>query len=453
MVTPVSEVDILVLGGGPCGLGAARQLEKLDAASWLLLEQSNSAGGLASSFVDEHGFTWDIGGHVQFSHYDYFDEAMDDLLGVDGWNELRRESWIWFEGAFIPYPLQNNLHRLDPERRDRFLDDLEAAAHAGRPSANFLEWLRNTFGTSLSSAFLEPYNEKVWAYPLDELGVNWMDERVAVPDPAALRARALSGEDDVTWGPNATFRFPKQGGTGAIWSACAARLPAAKVRLGEGVVSVDLARHRCVTSLGEEIAYGALISTIPLDRLVGIAGLSDLSSAVERGLLHSSSNIVGLGMTGQPPEHLCDKCWMYYPGDDCPFYRATVFSNYAELNVPRPGATWSLMLEVAESPHRPVDHQRLVRDVIAGAVNVELVDDPTTVISTWKYRADYGYPTPGLHRDAALAHVIPIFEEHSVFSRGRFGMWRYEVSNQDHSFMQGVEVVDRIINGTPEVTR
>jgi hypothetical protein len=31
-------------------------------------------------------------------------------------------------------------------------------------------------------------------------------------------------------------------------------------------------------------------------------------------------------------------------------------------------------------------------------------------------------------------------------------MWKYEVSNQDHSFMQGVEVVERLLNGHREIT-
>ena len=57
-----------------------------------------------------------------------------------------------------------------------------------------------------------------------------------------------------------------------------------------------------------------------------------------------------------------------------------------------------------------------------------------------------------LERDKALDEIIPFFEKHDIYSRGRFGLWKYEVSNQDHSFMQGVEVVERLMAGHPEVT-
>jgi hypothetical protein len=39
-----------------------------------------------------------------------------------------------------------------------------------------------------------------------------------------------------------------------------------------------------------------------------------------------------------------------------------------------------------------------------------------------------------------------------VYSRGRFGAWKYEVSNQDHSLMQGVECVNHLLRGEEELT-
>lgn len=49
-------------------------------------------------------------------------------------------------------------------------------------------------------------------------------------------------------------------------------------------------------------------------------------------LPRSSSHIIGLGIRGHSPHDT--KCWLYYPEDDCPFYRTTVFSHYAPKNCP-----------------------------------------------------------------------------------------------------------------------
>ena len=66
----------------------------------------------------------------------------------------------------------------------------------------------------------------------------------------------------------------------------------------------------------------------------------------------------------------------------------------------------------------------------------------------------YGYPIPTVGRDLVLAEVLPALDEIGIHSRGRFGAWKYEVSNQDHSFMQGWECVDRFCMGAgPEVER
>ena len=52
---------------------------------------------------------------------------------------------------------------------------------------------------------------------------------------------------------------------------------------------------------------------------------------------------------------------------------------------------------------------------------------------------------PPLGRDRALSLIQLCLESRDVYSRGRFGAWKYEVGNMDHSFMQGVEIIDRLL--------
>jgi protoporphyrinogen oxidase len=443
----------VIVGAGPAGLGAARRLEEAGAEEWVLLEAAPHAGGLASSFTDARGFTWDIGGHVQFSHYEYFDRAMLDCLGVEGWLHHRREAWVWMRGRFIPYPFQHNIRRLPAEDLERCLNGLIDIAHSPRRRPeNFGEWIDAAFGEGIAELFLRPYNSKVWAHPPEMLSAVWCGERVALTDLASVQHGVAAGKDDSSWGPNRTFQFPKRGGTGAIWRACAARLPPDKLKFGTRINCLDLDRRTVVTDTGERFSYDALISTIPLRELIRLSGQHQLSTLAERGLLYTTSHLVGLGLRGQPPPTLAGKCWMYFPEDDCPFYRVTVFSNYSPYHVPDSRRYWSLIAETSESPHKPVNRGGLLEEVIAGALNTHLIERREDIVSTWSYRADYGYPVPGLHRDEVLEEVIPFFEAKSVYSRGRFGSWKYEVSNQDHSFMQGVEVVERLLYGHPEIT-
>jgi hypothetical protein len=109
------------------------------------------------------------------------------------------------------------------------------------------------------------------------------------------------------------------------------------------------------------------------------------------------------------------------------------------------------MAEVSESPCKPENQETMAESVITGLLNTRLIESRSDIVSVWKYRAERGYPTPGLHRDEALDEILPFFEQNGVLSRGRFGAWKYEVSNQDHSFMQGVESVERLVNGQPEI--
>jgi protoporphyrinogen oxidase len=447
---------ILIVGAGPTGIGAAYRLQSLGYTNFRLLESSGHAGGLASSYVDDAGFTWDVGGHVQFSHYDYFDDAMDRALGKDGWFTHERESWVWMADRFIPYPFQNNLRYLPQAMVAKAVRGLaNRPPRTPSPTQDFGSWVLQTFGEGIRDIFMAPYNYKVWAFPLERLWAGWVGERVAVVDMARALENIFLEKDDLSWGPNNTFQFPKHGGTGAVWRALAEQIGDKHVQLNTHVQSIDWKKKIVTTRDGEHIAYDQLLSTMPLDSLGAM--LSPTVGAVSEAapkLLRSHSHIVGVGLTGEMPATLSKKCWMYFPEDNCPFYRVTVFSNYSPHNVPEPGSGkyWSLMAETSESEAKPVDRKTVVEENVQGLLNTGLIRSRDQVVKTWHYTAEHGYPTPSLERNDLLKKIEPALALTGITSRGRFGAWRYEVSNQDHSFMQGVEWVNSLLLDVPEIT-
>ncbi len=265
---------VVIVGAGPAGLGAAYMLDRSGFDDWMLYEQSDVVGGLSRSVVDDAGFTWDIGGHVVFSHYGVYTRLLDELLPPSDWIEHQRESWIRLLETWVPYPFQNNIHRLPPEQRAYCLEGLVQAAlnRSDRRCDNFEDFILRTFGKGVAELFMLPYNYKVWGYPPREMGSEWIGERVAVPDPVRVARNVVWQTDDVAWGPNNKFSFPRYGGTGAIWTALANRLPQAKIRKNHPVVELDVHARKIRLANGREDCYDTLISTMPLDQLTILSG-------------------------------------------------------------------------------------------------------------------------------------------------------------------------------------
>jgi protoporphyrinogen oxidase len=438
---------IVIIGAGPTGLGAAWRLRELEHEHWLLYEQHSYAGGHSSSEVDAQGFTWDEGGHVIFSHYPYFDRLIEETLKSD-FHERVRESWIFGRGNWIPYPFQNNLRYLPKSAQ---VDCLVGAAKAtgqasGEDVSNFRSWILATFGEGIASHFMFPYNRKVWTTPLEQMAKSWIAERVAVIDFKRLLENVVHERDDVGWGPNSKFKFPLRGGTGEIYRGIARSL-GERVQFGKELVEVDTHRRTVSFADGTGDKFDALVSTAPLDLLIAMLKPRDsrLLDAAHK-LAHNSLLVLGIGLKKKIDTN---KCWVYFVDEDMPCYRCTFFSQYSPFHVPNGDVERysSLMCEMSYPVGQSPDRHLIMEKTIDGLIRADILTeaDRQNIISRHIRDVAYSYPIPTLERDAALDTIQPALLEHHIYSRGRFGAWKYEVGNMDHSVQMGVEAIDSIL--------
>ncbi|WP_375477798.1 protoporphyrinogen/coproporphyrinogen oxidase [uncultured Jatrophihabitans sp.] len=429
------KVDVLVIGAGPTGIGAAVQLQQSD-VDHLVVEAAAEPGGMARSMHDKHGFTWDLGGHVIHSHFDCFDKAV--ATAGTPMRAVARNGYVWTGGALIPMPIQAQLSKLPTDLRP----DL--------PSPNLASYYRNNFGSELARQFFEPHTFKMWAHPLEDLSHEWTSMRAGsgrrnVP-PLGLAADQIRREQEF-------FPYP-EGGTGRLWhDIVRTQVDGARLRLGASVVSLDAAAHRATLADGSVIDYEACISTAPITKLLewagpaGVLGPDSQGAPVDTARLVSSTvHAVGFGVRGDPPPELADKTYLASPDVDVPWYRASVLSNYDPGNAG--DGRWSVLCEVSSSRWRPVSHEAAVAGSRASLERLGM--NPAQIESTWSTQLPMGYPLPTQGRDEELRRIDAGLRSKAILSRGRFGGWRYESCNQDYSFAQGVEAVAHLLDGSPE---
>jgi protoporphyrinogen oxidase len=439
-------MKIVIIGAGPTGLGAGYRLQELGHEDWHIYEAAGHVGGLAASVTTADGFVYDTGGHVMFSSYPYFHQLVDRLLG-DAYTDIARESWVWMQDRWVPYPFQNNLGALDPADTLECLLGLAAQREDPARTENFRDWTLATFGEGIARQFMFPYNFKVWAHPPELMSKGWIADRVSVVTLESALRSVLCARADKAWGPNSTFKFPLRGGTGGLYEAFHPYIDG-HLSLDKRAVAIDPRARRVRFADGDVAEYDVLLSAMPLNRLVDfVEGAPAAMRGAAADLSWNSGLFVGLGIAREQPT---DKCWIYFPEENCPFYRVTYLSRYSPYMAP-PGH-FCVVTETSRSRYKPVDRERIVEDTIDGLIATHILeeDDRARIVDRTLIDVPYAYPVPTLRRDHALARLQPWLMEQGIYSRGRFGAWLYEIGNMDHSVMQGVEFVNHVLRGEPE---
>ncbi|HET6798638.1 MAG TPA: FAD-dependent oxidoreductase [Gemmatimonadales bacterium] len=479
-----NDAPVVVIGAGPTGLSAAYHLGH----EALLLEQADRVGGWCRS-IEDHGFTFDMAGHIMFSNDPYVHEMYQFLLG-DNVHWQDREAWIFSKGVHTRYPFQGALYGLPsgvikdcivgaiearfgslkakkpaadigansdytgPERRGMFEPLMKANGGTrgrtyrgterranpipkGEPR-NFEEFIYKVWGEGIAKHFAIPYNQKLWAVPLSEMETSWLGGRVPLPNLEEMIEGALSPSSK-PMGPNARFGYPLRGGFQALMNGFLPHL-AGELRLNTRVTEVAPSEHSLTLSDGTKLSYEYLISTMPLPGLIHVMGAkapSDVRQAAER-LRHVSVRCVNLGI-GR--EHLTDMHWIYYP-EDTVFHRIFVQGNASPFCNP-PGG-FGITCEITYSPAKPLpcDGEALIRRCIDDCRRIGFFRDEDPIWAANQVDMPIAYVVYDHERAKNVNLIRQWLSTQDIVLAGRYAEWEYY--NSDHAFVAGKKAAEQV---------
>lgn len=345
----------IIIGAGPAGLTAALEFERRSAIKPIVIEASQTIGGLSRT-VACSGNRMDLGGHRFFSKSDrvtqwWLDmmpvEAGASLAGNAGYGELRyqgqhrevplplgapdprtedrvmlvrqRRSRIYFLRRFFDYPIRlsaGTLRGLGFLRAARCgFSYLRAAATPRRQERSLEDFLVNRFGRQLYLTFFKPYTEKVWGMPCSEISAAWGAQRIKGLSLGGVvrnffqksfqrnRSDGLA-QKRIDTSLIEKFLYPKLG-AGQMWEYAAHRVleGGGEIHLGIVVDRILLEGNRVVAVEGRNetgerrrFAGDFFISTMPVRELIRALSCAVPSEVAEvaEGLMYRDFMIVGL---------------------------------------------------------------------------------------------------------------------------------------------------------------
>ncbi|MGD9497307.1 MAG: NAD(P)/FAD-dependent oxidoreductase [Armatimonadota bacterium] len=434
----------VVIGAGPAGLAAARELA-LAGRPVTVLEQDQLVGGLSRT-VEHDGFRFDIGGHRFFTKIPEVERVWDEVMG-DDFLVRERLSRIFFRGRLMDYPLKigSTLRTLGLKDSLVALGSYLWARIRPLPENSFEGWVGNRFGRRLYQHFFKTYTEKVWGMPCTEISADWAAQRIkSLSLWGALRDAILRRGAAEATSLLRQFKYPRLG-PGMMYEGFRDQVVACggKVRAGRKAVRLvrENARIAAVVSTGaegeDEHPVGQVISSMPLRELIAAIEPAPPEEVMEAAQGLRQRGFLTVALIIDRPDPFPDQ-WIYIHEPQVQVGRIQNYRNWSPYMVPDEGMCcigmeyfawptdplWSAPdAEIIELATREIHALGLIEGgtVVNGAV-VRMADAYPVY--------DEGYR----ERVATVRRWLDGITNLQTIGRG--GQHRY--NNMDHSIMTGM---------------
>ena len=407
-------VDVLILGGGIAGLGAALRARELGRQA-VVFEARERAGGLLDNYTVD-GFRFDHAVHLSFATEPRVRQVFD-----------RTPSWTHPADArcfetdrWLKHPVQNNLSPLAASDKVQLLKSFLA-----RPELlagdDYESWLRHQYGDALAERYPLRYTRKYWASPAHELGTAWIGPRMRRAELDEILLGLFSAETPHAYYTKA-MRYPKQGGYRAFIEPL---IDDTEMRLSHRAVSIDTSARTVRFDNGCSVAYRTLVSSLPLPLMPGfIEGMpADIRADAQR-LVATSIDLVSVGFN----KPLVQDLWFYIYDETIAAARA--YSPSVKSPDAAPPGCSSLQFEVYSRGTVSAHDPEALRANTVQALQQMGIAQPEDIAVLHHKHIPWGNVIFDLGMEARRDRVRAWLRAQGVQTCGRFGEWDYLWSNQ-----------------------
>jgi protoporphyrinogen oxidase len=411
---------VAVLGAGVSGLTVARKLHDAG-VDVTVYEAETKAGGLAKSRIT-NGYVYDPhGGHIFNSKNREVVDWVFSLLPKEHWQFTVRNAKIFYKGKYISYPFELSLCELPVDDAVDCVYDFIIAQKETEPD-NFADWLVWNFGLSIANAYMIPYNSKIWAYPLDRMGISWVRGKMPLPEKKEVLRSLARKDPSERKMPHSTFYYPIEGGIQTLIDAIAKPLD---IKLSQPVKSIE-----CEKSIWRinGVLYDTVVSTMPLKVLPEVMQLPERINRTIEGLKYNSLTTV---LANCPPTNIS---WLYIPGTEYRAHRIGYQSALTPKATPDDGGSGAFEI-IGE--YFAVD-EHLLKTALPPELQAEHIIDTEFT--------EYAYVIHDLAHETNVSLIKEYFNGNNNFHiTGRWGTWNY--NNMDMCMHDSFVVAKHILKG------
>ena len=414
-------MKIAVLGAGVSGLTAARLL-KDKGHEVTVYEKESTPGGLARTRYTQ-GYLYDPhGGHIFNSKHPEVVDWVFSILPKEKWQFTERNAKVFFNGTYVSYPFELSLCELDIDDAVECVHDFILSKEGPEPT-NFRDWLTWNFGKAIADAYMIPYNEKIWAYPLEDMETEWMQGKMPLPTKKEMIKSMLLKNPKERKMPHSTFYYPIDGGIQSMVNAIAQGLT---IKYDAPISSIEKSdKGWRINGEGE---FDRVISTIPLPELPQVMELPENICAHIKDLKFNSLTT----MLFSCPK--TDITWLYVPSHDYRShrvgYQSTLTPNYGPSKEEGCGALEIIGKQFDISPDF-ADR----KDILPEELGFKKVIDSEFT--------KYAYVIHDKNYRKNVTAIRSYFENDKTFKiLGRWGTWNYK--NMDLCMLDAMNLVKEL---------